>query len=70
MPSPKRVPKAEARKRFAEIVTDAGRGGERIKITHYGKTLAVLIPKADLERLQHCEESKAGATKARKRSVG
>jgi prevent-host-death family protein len=66
MPTPKRVAKADARKRFAEIVTDAGHGGERIKITHYGKTLAVLIPAADLKRLQDCEGSKA---KARKRSA-
>jgi prevent-host-death family protein len=64
-----RVSKADARKRFAQIVTDAGHGGQRIKITHYGKTIAVLIPKADLQRLQDCEQTKSRA-RARKRNVG
>lgn len=62
-----RVAKADARKRFAEIVTDAGHRGKRVKITHYGKTIAVLIPKADLTRLQNCEEKKSPAG-ARKRA--
>ena len=66
-----RVAKADARKRFAEIVTDAGHGGERIKITHYGKTIAVLIPAKDLKRLQDCEATpQAPSTKARRRKAG
>ena len=43
--------------RFAEIVTNADEG-ERVKITHYGKTIAVLISTEDLERLQACEEAR------------
>lgn len=54
----KRVAKADARMRFAEIVTKAD-GGERVKITHYGKTIAVLISKDDLRRLQECESMRA-----------
>jgi len=36
-------------------VTKSARG-ERIKVTRYNKTAAVLIPKRDLERLQDCEK--------------
>jgi prevent-host-death family protein len=47
--------KAEARRRFSEVTTRVGRRGERVKITHYGKTLAVLVSKHDLQRLNDCE---------------
>ena len=50
-----RIAKSEARKNFSEVIGRAARGGERVKITHYGKTLAVLIPKTDLEKLEACE---------------
>ncbi|HEY0708694.1 MAG TPA: type II toxin-antitoxin system prevent-host-death family antitoxin [Polyangia bacterium] len=43
--------------RFAEIVTSADKG-ERVKITHYGKTIAVLISTEDLRRLQDCETAR------------
>ena len=52
-----RIAKAEARKRFSEVMTWAGRGGHRVKITHYGKTLAVLVSKKDLEKLDDCERN-------------
>jgi prevent-host-death family protein len=65
-----RVAKADARKRFADIVTGAGRRGERIKITHYGKTLAVLIPKADLQKLEECEHARASSRSAQRRKAG
>lgn len=51
-----RIAKTQARKRFAEVLTRAGHKGERVKITHYGKTLAVVIPTGDLRKLQDCEE--------------
>lgn len=35
--------------------------GERIKVTRYNKTAAVLIPKRDLERLEECEKQAGGA---------
>jgi prevent-host-death family protein len=47
--------KAEARRRFSEVTTRVGRRGERVKITHYGKTLAVLVSKQDLQKLDDCE---------------
>jgi PHD/YefM family antitoxin component YafN of YafNO toxin-antitoxin module len=31
-------------------------GGERIKVTRYNKTAAVLVSKRDLERLEECEK--------------
>jgi antitoxin (DNA-binding transcriptional repressor) of toxin-antitoxin stability system len=49
------MPKAEARRRFSEVTTRVGRRGERGKITHYGKTLAVLVSKQDLQRLSDWE---------------
>jgi PHD/YefM family antitoxin component YafN of YafNO toxin-antitoxin module len=33
--------------------------GERIKVTRYNKTAAVLVPKQDLERLEECEKEQA-----------
>jgi prevent-host-death family protein len=55
--SPARVPTAEAREQLAKIVRRSARG-ERIKLTRYGKTQAVLIPKHDLEALEDCEDEK------------
>jgi hypothetical protein len=31
-----------------------------VKITHYGKTLAVLVSKQDLQRLSDCESDQPG----------
>lgn len=50
-----RIAKSEARKNFSDVLDRAGRRGERVKITHYGKTLAILIPKADLSKLEECD---------------
>lgn len=50
-----RIAKSEARKNFSDVVTRAGRRGERVKITHYGKTLAILISPRELEDLDECE---------------
>lgn len=50
----KRIAAAEARRDFSEVVQQSSRG-ERIKLTRYGKTQAVLIPARDLERLEDCE---------------
>jgi prevent-host-death family protein len=52
-----RVPTAEARGQLAKVVRRSARG-ERIKLTRYGKTQAVLIPKHDLEALEDCEDDK------------
>lgn len=53
----RRVAKADARMKFAEIVGNA-EAGERVKLTHYGKTIAVLISTEDLRRLQECEQAR------------
>jgi prevent-host-death family protein len=50
-----RIPTAEARKKFAKVIQRSA-GGERIKLTRYNRTLAVLIPKADLDTLEDCED--------------
>ena len=51
----RRVSAAGARKNFSALV-QRSQGGERIKVTRYNKTAAVLIPKRDLDRLMDCEE--------------
>ena len=50
-----RIPAAEARKHLADVVHQA-QNGERIKLTRYDKTVAVIIPKTDLASLEKCEE--------------
>jgi len=61
----RRIPIAAARKNFAEIVARSGKG-ERIKLTRYDRTVAVLIPKQHLADLERCEEEHApGADAAR-----
>jgi prevent-host-death family protein len=54
-----RIQVAQARKDFASVV---GRSalGERIKVTRYGRTLAAIVSKSDLERLEDCEENHPG----------
>ena len=71
----KRIAAAEARRDFSEVVQQSSRG-ERIKLTRYGKTQAVLIPARDLALLEDCEgggqDTSAGTTadtgRARRRS--
>ena len=50
-----RMPSAAARKDFANLMKRSARG-ERIKVTRHDKTIAVLIPKKDLRKLEDCEE--------------
>jgi prevent-host-death family protein len=56
-----RVQVAEARRDFAKIVARSARG-LRMKITRYGRTLAGLVPKDDLEKLERYDraESESG----------
>jgi prevent-host-death family protein len=55
-----RIQVHQARKDFASVVGRSARG-ERIKVTRYGRTLAAIVSKSDLERLEDCEEQ-TGAT--------
>ena len=58
----RRIQAAGARKHFSSLVTKAA-AGERVKVTRYNKTTAVLIPKKDLERLEDCEKEAASPPK-------
>jgi prevent-host-death family protein len=59
-----RVPTAVARKQFARLVEKSSRG-QRIKVTRYDKTQAVIISKEDLSRLEECErKSKRAAPRS------
>jgi prevent-host-death family protein len=61
----RRIQAAGARKHFSSLVTKSA-AGERIKVTRYNKTVAILIPKRDLERLEDCEkETPATGKRAR-----
>jgi antitoxin (DNA-binding transcriptional repressor) of toxin-antitoxin stability system len=65
-----RIATAAARKEFAEIVQRSS-AGTRIKLTRYGKTQAVLIPKNDLVALEDCESARSKSAKgAGKRPPG
>ena len=56
----RRIQAAGARKNFSFLVQKS-QAGERIKVTRYNKTAAVLVPKRDLERLEECEKEAAAA---------
>ncbi len=63
-----RLPTAVARKDFANVLRDSA-AGERIKLTRYNKTVAVIIPKKDLTDLEDCERLHgAGAPSEQPRS--
>jgi antitoxin (DNA-binding transcriptional repressor) of toxin-antitoxin stability system len=55
-----RLPTARARKGLATVLRDSA-AGERIKLTRYNKTVAVIIPKKDLVALEECEKEHVGA---------
>lgn len=60
----RRIQVAEARKDLAAVVARSA-GGDRIKITRYGKTIAALVPKRDLEKLEECEDKEQVANARR-----
>jgi antitoxin (DNA-binding transcriptional repressor) of toxin-antitoxin stability system len=53
-----RISTSKARKDFRNVVR-ASSQGKRVKITHYGKTLAGLVPAKDLALLEDCESINA-----------
>jgi prevent-host-death family protein len=59
-----RISTAAARKEFANVVRKSSRG-ERIKLTRYDKTQAVLISKDDLDILEKCEAASRRARRKR-----
>ena len=52
-----RISVAGARKDFANLLSRAAKRGTRIKVTRYGTTLAGIISRADLARLEECDET-------------
>ena len=60
----RRIQAAGARKHFSSLV-DKSQAGERIKVTRYNKTAAVLVSKRDLERLEECERAEAKRARGR-----
>jgi antitoxin (DNA-binding transcriptional repressor) of toxin-antitoxin stability system len=52
-----RLPTAVARKDFANVLRDSA-AGERIKLTRYNKTVAVIIPTKDLADLEDCQRQR------------
>jgi prevent-host-death family protein len=59
----RRIATAGARKNFASLVRRSA-AGERIKLTRYNKTVAIVIPKKDLDRLEDCEKQPDAETDA------
>jgi len=63
-----RIAASKARKEFRSVIRRASAEGKRVKITHYGKTLAGLVSAEDLAKLEDCESSlKATARRGRRR---
>lgn len=59
-----RMSTAEARKGFANLLRSS-EAGERIKLTRYNKTVAVLISKRDLDELEECQRRHRDVAKVR-----
>jgi prevent-host-death family protein len=58
----RRIQAAGARKDFSSLVSKSAMG-ERIKVTRYNKTAAVLISKRDLQKLEACEQAQPAGRK-------
>jgi prevent-host-death family protein len=63
-----RIPTAKARKDLASVLRTSAKG-DRIKLTRYNKTIAVVIPRKDLAELEDCESLRqaSGEVPGRKR---
>jgi prevent-host-death family protein len=66
-----RISVATARRDFADVLARAAKRGSRIKVTRYGTTLAGIISRGDLARLEQCDDvlgppRKASARRPRK----
>jgi prevent-host-death family protein len=51
-----RISVAAARRDFAKILARAAKRGARIKVTRYRTTLAGIVSRDDLARLEECEK--------------
>lgn len=61
-----RIATSKARKEFRSVVRQAAETGKRVKITHYGKTMAAVVSADDLKRLEDCEARDADGRSSRK----
>src|SRR5688572_15218435 len=59
---------AEARRNFAGVLSRAARTGARIRVRRYRTTLAGIISRTDLQRLEECDESMQVRRPAKPRS--
>jgi prevent-host-death family protein len=62
-----RIATSKARRDFAGMMRRASREGRRVKITHYGKTVAGLVSAADLRLLEECEQQQARGKRGARR---
>jgi len=62
-----RIAASKARKEFRSVIRRASAEGKRVKITHYGKTLAGLVSAQDLAKLEDCEADRRAAKRPRRR---
>jgi len=62
-----RIAASKARKEFRSVIRRASAEGKRVKITHYGKTLAGLVSAKDLAKLEDCEAAQRPTKRAARR---
>jgi hypothetical protein len=60
----RRISTAAARKDFASLLRSSTQG-DRIKLTRYDKTIAVVVSRKDLTSLEDCETAKRAARRRR-----
>jgi hypothetical protein len=63
-----RISVAAARRDFAKILTSAAKRGARIKVTRYRTTLAGIVSREDLARLEDCERLLARTRSKRRKT--
>jgi len=60
---------AKARRNFAMLLANASKRGTRIKVKRYRITLAGIVSRADLYRLDECDKLLAKRPQSRRRSA-
>jgi hypothetical protein len=60
---------AKARRNFAMLLANASKRGTRIKVRRYRTTLAGIVPRADLYRLDECDQLLAKRPRTRRRTA-
>lgn len=51
-----RLPASKARERFADLLNEVSVRGDRVVLERHGKTVAAMIPVADLQLLEALED--------------